>query len=124
MREAKRTRSWGFKMTDWKMWRRKLVIAMGSRCQYVDPETGEQCGETDADELELHHITDAPLGNKCDRHIEVRKFMETGRLPEGEELRCGDHHKLETAIQMGDEVAAARWRVKLRQKRAQIDERS
>jgi hypothetical protein len=36
----------------------------------------------------------------------------------GSLLRCDNHHKLETAIQTGDEVAVAIWKVKLRQQAA------
>jgi hypothetical protein len=101
-------------MTDWRI---ELIKALGGRCQYVDPETGKQCEVTDLSRLELHHITDTPLGNERDRRIEIREWRRTGRLPQNEEVRCDDHHKLETAIQIGDEIAAAKWRVKLRQKR-------
>jgi hypothetical protein len=49
-------------------------------------------------------------------------WLRTGELPSNEELRCELHHNLETAMQMGDEVAAARWRVKLRQQRQAEEE--
>ena len=66
----------------------------------------------------LHHITDTPLGDDYNRFQEMTHWLRTGELPKGEELRCGLHHNLETAIQIGDEVAVAKWRVKLRQQAA------
>jgi hypothetical protein len=96
--------------------RRRLIVAMGCRCQYIDPETGEQCTVTDIDRLELHHITDTPLGDDRDRYIEVREWVKTGKLPENEEIRCDDHHKIENV--KGNPVRQAQWKLKLKQAKA------
>ena len=93
-------------------WRRELIKAMGGRCQYIDSDTGKQCCVTDLDRLDLHHITDTPLGDDRDRRIEVREWRRTGKIPDNEEVRCDDHHKLENV--KGNPVRQAQWR--LRQK--------
>jgi len=97
-------------MTDWKLERRRMIVAMGGRCQYIDPETGEQCEVTDLGRLDLHHVTNVPLGDDYNRFKEITEWLRTGKLPDNEELRCDDHHKLENV--KGNPVRLAQWKLK------------
>lgn len=97
-------------MTDWRV---ALIIAMGRRCQWVDPKTGKQCEETEIKRLQLHHLTEGePLGGGRDRRIEIREWRRTGKLPENEEVRCDKHHKVENV--KGNLTRTEQWLLRLK----------
>lgn len=105
-------------MTDWRL---ELIKAMGGRCQYINSDTGEQCTVTDLSRLDLHHLTDVPLGNARDRRIEINEWRRTGKIPDNEEVRCDDHHKIENV--KGNPIRQAQWKLKQRVEREAREER-